>query len=138
MAWLLQCCCGRCCAGPFCQLPLSSTPPLQTSGNDIFFRNPFNVEENLFVDVSSPSSSRFESVADLGSPNDAAQRTLDQARVPGCCCAGHVLLRRRRCAAAVSLPAVAHAFVLPVRRDWTACVNPAAWHNVQHASLTAS
>lgn len=29
-----------------------------SSGNDIFLRNPFNVEQNLFVDISSPSSSR--------------------------------------------------------------------------------
>ena len=30
-----------------------------SSGNDIFLRNPFNVEQNLFVDISSPSSSRY-------------------------------------------------------------------------------
>lgn len=52
--------------------------PVTTSGNDVFFRNPFNAEENLFVDISSPSSSKYESVADLGSPEDAAKRTLDQ------------------------------------------------------------
>lgn len=52
--------------------------PVTTSGNDVFFRNPFNPEENVFVDISSPSSSKFESVADLGSPQEAAQRTLDQ------------------------------------------------------------
>lgn len=60
---------------------LLCTPPahlLQTSGNDVFYRNPFNVEENLFVDVSSPSSSKYDSVADLGSPEDAAARTLEQ------------------------------------------------------------
>ena len=51
---------------------------LQTSGNDIFYRNPANVNENLFVDVSSPSSSQFASVADLGTPSQAAKRTLDQ------------------------------------------------------------
>ncbi|KAF8072453.1 PPD1 [Scenedesmus sp. PABB004] len=49
-----------------------------SSGNDIFLRNPFNVDQNLFVDISSPSSSRFASVADLGSPADAAARLLDQ------------------------------------------------------------
>jgi hypothetical protein len=53
--------------------------PVTTSGNDVFFRNPFNAEENLFVDVSSPSSSRYESPADLGSPEDAARRTLDRS-----------------------------------------------------------
>ncbi|GAB4816689.1 hypothetical protein N2152v2_003735 [Parachlorella kessleri] len=53
--------------------------PVTTSGNDVFFRNPSNIEENLFVDVSSPSSSKYSSVEDLGSPQDAAQRLLDQA-----------------------------------------------------------
>jgi hypothetical protein len=52
--------------------------PVTTSGNDVFFRNPFNAEENLFVDVSSPSSSKFESVTDLGSPETAAKTNLDQ------------------------------------------------------------
>lgn len=51
---------------------------LQTSGNDIIYRNPANVNENLFVDVSSPSSSAFASVEDLGTPDQAAKRTLDQ------------------------------------------------------------
>ena len=50
----------------------------QTSGNDIFYRNPTNVNENLFVDVSSPSSSTFESVEDLGPPDQAAKKTLNQ------------------------------------------------------------
>lgn len=49
-----------------------------SSGNDIFLRNPRSVEENIFVDITSPSSSRFMSVADLGSPSDAANRLLDQ------------------------------------------------------------
>jgi hypothetical protein len=48
-----------------------------TSGNDVFFRNPRSAAENLFVDLSSPSSSRFASVDDLGSPEDAAARLLD-------------------------------------------------------------
>ena len=51
---------------------------VQTSGNDIFYRNPTNVNENLFVDVSSPSSSTFESVEDLGTPGQAARKTLNQ------------------------------------------------------------
>eukprot|EP00887_Chlorella_sp_A99_P006132 scaffold22.g6132.t1 len=54
--------------------------PVTTSGNDVFYRNPFNIEENLFVDISSPSSSKFASVEDLGSPAAAAARTRDQAR----------------------------------------------------------
>eukprot|EP00198_Chlamydomonas_reinhardtii_P006766 XP_001696102.1 lumenal PsbP-like protein [Chlamydomonas reinhardtii] len=49
-----------------------------SSGNDIFLRNPRSVEENLFVDITSPSSSRYKSVEDLGSPQDAANRLLDQ------------------------------------------------------------
>ncbi len=49
-----------------------------SSGNDIFLRNPRSVEENLFVDITSPSSSRYKTVEDLGSPKDAANRLLDQ------------------------------------------------------------
>jgi hypothetical protein len=49
-----------------------------TSGNDVFYRNPRNLDENLFVEVSSPSSSRFKSVEDLGSPEEAADRYLRQ------------------------------------------------------------
>ncbi|EFJ47398.1 hypothetical protein VOLCADRAFT_61541 [Volvox carteri f. nagariensis] len=49
-----------------------------SSGNDIFLRNPRIVEENLFVDITSPSSSRFKSVGDLGTPDEAAKRLLDQ------------------------------------------------------------
>eukprot|EP00884_Botryococcus_braunii_P022403 jgi/Botrbrau1/8847/Bobra.50_2s0007.2 len=52
--------------------------PVTSSGNDIFYRNPYNVNENLFVDVSSPSSSTYTSVKDLGTPEDAAKRTLSQ------------------------------------------------------------
>lgn len=61
--------------------PARPSPLLpQTSGNDVFYRNPFNVEENLFVNVSSPSSSKFQSVSDLGSPEEAARKTQEQAR----------------------------------------------------------
>lgn len=49
-----------------------------SSGNDIFLRNPFVIEENLFVDISSPSSSRYQSVTDLGTPEDAAASLLDR------------------------------------------------------------
>jgi len=52
--------------------------PVTTSGNDVFLRNPFNIEENLFVDISSPSSSRYNSVEDLGTPEAAAKALLDQ------------------------------------------------------------
>ena len=45
-----------------------------TSGNDVFYKNPRVADENVFVNFSSPSSSKFESVADLGSPKDAAKR----------------------------------------------------------------
>lgn len=76
------------CAGAVdaCQLAVvaAAHPPLprpaapQTSGNDVFYRNPFNVEENLFVNVSSPSSSKYASVGDLGSPSGAAARIQQQ------------------------------------------------------------
>jgi hypothetical protein len=52
--------------------------PVTGSGADVFFRNPFDAEENLFVDVSSPSSSRYASVADLGPPAAAADALLKQ------------------------------------------------------------
>lgn len=57
LPWL----CG-CRTGCIPQLPPAHPPPppprKQTSGNDVFYRNPFNVEENVFVNVSSPSSSK--------------------------------------------------------------------------------
>lgn len=52
--------------------------PVTTSGNDVFYRNPFNAEENLFVDISSPSSSTYGSVEDFGTPEEAAKKTLEQ------------------------------------------------------------
>lgn len=48
------------------------------SGNDVFFRDPSEVESNAFVSVSSPSSSAYASVRDLGSPEVAAKRVLSQ------------------------------------------------------------
>ena len=48
------------------------------SGNDVFFRDPSEVETNAFVAVSSPSSSAYESVEDLGSAEDAAKGVLEQ------------------------------------------------------------
>eukprot|EP00898_Chlorokybus_atmophyticus_P004876 jgi/Chlat1/538/Chrsp103S01001 len=48
------------------------------SGSDVFFRNPDNLDENLFVSVSSPSSSKFAGVEDLGTPQEAGERTLKQ------------------------------------------------------------
>ncbi|KAG1671151.1 hypothetical protein FOA52_005405 [Chlamydomonas sp. UWO 241] len=50
-----------------------------SSGNDIFLRNPRNIDENLFVDISSPSSSRYDSVTDFGATAaDAADLLLDK------------------------------------------------------------
>lgn len=46
----------------------------------MFFRNPFSVDENVIVNVSSPSSSKYASVADLGAPEAAAQRVQQQVR----------------------------------------------------------
>ena len=44
----------------------------------MFYRNPYEVEENLFVNLSSPSSSQFADVGVLGSPEAAAKRLLAQ------------------------------------------------------------
>ena len=48
------------------------------SGNDVFFRNPASAEENMFVSISSPSSTKFDSPRDLGPPRVAAQKVLEQ------------------------------------------------------------
>jgi len=52
--------------------------PVSSSGNDCFLRNPRNIEENCFVDITSPSSSTFNSVTELGTPQETANRLLDQ------------------------------------------------------------
>lgn len=49
-----------------------------SSGNDCFLRNPRNIDECVFVDFSSPSSSRYNAVTDLGTPQDTANKILDQ------------------------------------------------------------
>ncbi|KAL6324217.1 hypothetical protein AAG906_006489 [Vitis piasezkii] len=48
------------------------------SGADIFFRDPFVLDENLSVELSSPSSSRYKSVEDLGQPQEAGKKVLKQ------------------------------------------------------------
>ncbi|KAG6483002.1 hypothetical protein ZIOFF_059642 [Zingiber officinale] len=48
------------------------------AGADIFFRDPFVLDENLSVEFSSPSSSRYKSVEDLGTPDVAATKVLKQ------------------------------------------------------------
>ncbi|KAL9234907.1 hypothetical protein vseg_009721 [Gypsophila vaccaria] len=48
------------------------------AGADIFFRDPYILDENLSVDISSPSSSAYKSVADLGSPEEAGKKMLRQ------------------------------------------------------------
>lgn len=48
------------------------------AGADIFFRDPFVLDENVSVDVSSPSSSRYKSVEDLGQPEEAGKKVLKQ------------------------------------------------------------
>ena len=48
------------------------------SGNDVFFRDPREVETNAFVEVSSPTSSGYGSVRDLGTPEEAAEKVLDR------------------------------------------------------------
>ncbi|CAM6095653.1 unnamed protein product [Calypogeia fissa] len=48
------------------------------AGADVFFRDPVNLDENVVVEFSSPSSSRYKSVEDLGTPDQAAQKVLKQ------------------------------------------------------------
>lgn len=48
------------------------------AGADIFFRDPFVLDENLSVDISSPSSSNYKSVEDLGSPEEAGKKIVRQ------------------------------------------------------------
>ncbi|CAL5378522.1 unnamed protein product [Camellia sinensis] len=48
------------------------------AGADIFFRDPFVLDENLSVELSSPSSSSYKSVEDLGSPQEAGEKVLRQ------------------------------------------------------------
>ena len=50
---------------------------MQSSGNEVFLRNPFNVNENLYVTISSPSSSKYTQ-SDLSSPDATAQTVLKQ------------------------------------------------------------
>ncbi|XP_071737028.1 psbP domain-containing protein 1, chloroplastic [Rutidosis leptorrhynchoides] len=45
---------------------------------DIFFRDPFILDENLSVEVSSPSSSKYKSVEDLGPPEEAGKAVVRQ------------------------------------------------------------
>jgi hypothetical protein len=48
------------------------------AGADVFFRDPVNLDENVLVDISSPSSSKFKGVQDLGSPEQAGKKVLRQ------------------------------------------------------------
>ncbi|CAL1393195.1 unnamed protein product [Linum trigynum] len=48
------------------------------AGADIFFRDPYVLDENLSVEFSSPSSSRYKSLEDLGSPEEAGAKVLKQ------------------------------------------------------------
>eukprot|EP00268_Persea_americana_P010895 TRINITY_DN14472_c0_g2_i1.p1 TRINITY_DN14472_c0_g2~~TRINITY_DN14472_c0_g2_i1.p1 ORF type:complete len:248 (+),score=23.34 TRINITY_DN14472_c0_g2_i1:179-922(+) len=48
------------------------------AGADIFFRDPYVLDENISVELSSPSSSHYKSVEDLGPPQEAAEKVLRQ------------------------------------------------------------
>ncbi|KAJ4962955.1 hypothetical protein NE237_022894 [Protea cynaroides] len=48
------------------------------AGADIFFRDPFVLDENISVELSSPSSSKYKSVEDLGPPQIAGEKVLKQ------------------------------------------------------------
>lgn len=49
-----------------------------TSGNDVFYRNSRVADENVFVEISSPSSSQYTSVRDLGSPDKTSNKLEQQ------------------------------------------------------------
>ncbi|KAJ0079739.1 hypothetical protein Patl1_22453 [Pistacia atlantica] len=48
------------------------------AGADIFFRDPYVLDENVSVEMSSPSSSRYKTVEDLGPPEEAGKKVLKQ------------------------------------------------------------
>uniref|UniRef100_A0A0F7GXM5 PsbP-domain protein 1 n=1 Tax=Geranium maderense TaxID=28964 RepID=A0A0F7GXM5_9ROSI len=48
------------------------------AGADIFFRDPYVLDENISVELSSPSSSKYKSVEDLGPPEEAGKKVLKQ------------------------------------------------------------
>ncbi|KAK1699514.1 hypothetical protein QYE76_016211 [Lolium multiflorum] len=48
------------------------------AGADIFFRDPVLLDVNMSVDISSPSSSNYKTVEDLGPPENAAKGVLKQ------------------------------------------------------------
>ncbi|KAM3272726.1 hypothetical protein ACQJBY_042678 [Aegilops geniculata] len=48
------------------------------AGADIFFRDPVLLDVNMSVDISSPSSSTYKTVEDLGPPEKAAEGVLKQ------------------------------------------------------------
>lgn len=48
------------------------------AGADIFFRDPYVLDENISVEMSSPSSSKYKSVEDLGPPEEAGKKVLKQ------------------------------------------------------------
>eukprot|EP00238_Polyblepharides_amylifera_P004601 CAMPEP_0196581032 /NCGR_PEP_ID=MMETSP1081-20130531/32020_1 /TAXON_ID=36882 /ORGANISM="Pyramimonas amylifera, Strain CCMP720" /LENGTH=194 /DNA_ID=CAMNT_0041901113 /DNA_START=400 /DNA_END=984 /DNA_ORIENTATION=- len=49
-----------------------------STGADIFFRSVDDVETNAFVEFTSPSSSTYSSVKDLGTPQEAGARAVKQ------------------------------------------------------------
>uniref|UniRef100_A0A0F7GZA2 PsbP-domain protein 1 n=1 Tax=Francoa sonchifolia TaxID=23250 RepID=A0A0F7GZA2_9ROSI len=48
------------------------------AGADIFLRDPYVLDENLSVELSSPSSSKYKSIEDLGLPEEAGKKVLKQ------------------------------------------------------------
>eukprot|EP00899_Mesostigma_viride_P027236 jgi/Mesvir1/7698/Mv11659-RA.1 len=48
------------------------------SGSDVFYRNPFDADECLIVNISSPSSKKYASVVDVGTLEQAGREALDR------------------------------------------------------------
>jgi hypothetical protein len=52
--------------------------PVTSTGADVFYRDIDDVETNVFVEFSSPSSSSYSSLKDIGTPMQAAKRAEQQ------------------------------------------------------------
>jgi len=52
--------------------------PVTSTGADVFYRDIDDVETNVFVEFSSPSSSTYASLKEIGTPMQAAKRAEQQ------------------------------------------------------------
>ena len=52
---------------------------LQTAGSAACYRNPSRPDEIFYVEISSPKGYQLSNLAELGTPQDALKRFVDQA-----------------------------------------------------------